>query len=234
MKYAYWGFAMLLFGSIGLIIIVMFESITLNNDSEYYVLREAMEAAMLESIDLDCYRVDTSSNGCGGQIKISEQKFVENFSRRFASSISGDANSYTLEFYDIIEMPPKASVNVIGTTKSYSLMVDGSGSDDGSFNLYNALTGILEFDYSNEVVDGENGWEEISGVTIESDIVIEEGAGTESVGITYTDNEKGESDSVVNESNFDEIDDDTLNADTDISDVLDDDNMVIDDIRGSG
>ena len=34
----------------------MFEFITLDNDSEYYVLKESMEASMLESVDLACYR----------------------------------------------------------------------------------------------------------------------------------------------------------------------------------
>ena len=56
MKYAYWGFALIMAGLFGLIFIVMFQSITVNNESEYYSLKEAMEASMLESIDWACYK----------------------------------------------------------------------------------------------------------------------------------------------------------------------------------
>ena len=106
-----------MFGLFGLVFIVMFESITINNESGYYVLKEAMEAAMLESVDLACYRIgdengfydfdgdgmpdsdingdgninENDKNACdGNDLKIVEQKFVENFTRRFAASITGD------------------------------------------------------------------------------------------------------------------------------------------------
>ena len=144
MRYAYFGFGMLLFGSIGLVIIVMMQSITINNDSEYYNLKEAMQAAMLESIDYACYRVDgrtvsVENNDCGYLLKISEQKFVDNFTRRFFATIGGDAAKYTLEFYDIIESPPKASVVIRGNTDSYGIVSGNEG-----FTITNALTGILE------------------------------------------------------------------------------------------
>lgn len=152
MKYAYAWITMLLLGAAGLVVIVMFETITLNNDSEYYVLKEAMEAAMLESIDVACYMlpengsVDSSGTaytgyGCNGKLKISEQKFVENFSRRFAANISGDVDDYSIEFYDIMEMPPKASVVINSNNRSYKLFTDLD-----SINIENVLSGILEFE----------------------------------------------------------------------------------------
>ena len=120
----------------------MFESITINNESEYYVLKEAMEAAMLESVDLSCYRIDEELGGCNAdQVKIIEQKFVENFTRRFAASISGDVTEYTIEFYDIIESPPKATVVIKGETQEYSLSMNDS---KDSFTILNDLSGILE------------------------------------------------------------------------------------------
>ena len=178
MKYSFLGFGLIMMGLFGLVFIVMFESITINNESEYYVLKEAMEAAMLESVDLACYRigdkygyVDLDENGvlddidgdgnitryndkfeiieedkddkyaCGDdEVKIVEQKFVENFTRRFAASISGDVTEYTLEFYDIIEMPPKVTVRVKAKTQEYML---SQGSKD-SFDIVNELSGILE------------------------------------------------------------------------------------------
>ena len=70
-------------------------------------------------------------------------KFVENFTRRFVTSVSGDVNQYKIEFYDIIESPPKASVVIKGKTKSYNLLAE-DGSD--SFDIVNSLDGILEYD----------------------------------------------------------------------------------------
>ena len=145
MRYAYFGFGMLLFGSIGLVIIVMMQSIAINNDSEYYNLKEAMEASMIESVDYVCYRVEgkevtpDEDNECGYNLKMSEQKFVENFTRRFVATIGGDAKGYTLEFYDIIESPPKASVVVKGHTNNYGVV-----SQNESFTITNSLSGILQ------------------------------------------------------------------------------------------
>lgn len=152
-----------MFGIFGLVFIIMFQSITVNNETEYYVLKEAMEASMLESVDFACYRIgdengfvdedgdgnlDTDMNGnpikkaCGvNDIKIIEQKFVENFTRRFAASISGDVTEYELEFYDIIEMPPKATVVIKAKTHEYLL---SAGGKKESFSIVNELSGILE------------------------------------------------------------------------------------------
>jgi len=142
MKYLYWGFGLIMFGLFGLVFIVMFESITINNESEYYVLKEAMEAAMLESIDYACYRIDVEDGGCGNnEVKIIEQKFVENFTRRFAASISGDITEYELEFYDIIEKPPKATVVIKAKTKEYMLSPNDNKEE---FTIVNELSGILE------------------------------------------------------------------------------------------
>lgn len=156
MKYSYFGVAMIFFGLLGLVLIIMFESITFDNDSEYYVLKESMEAAMLESVDLPCYRsTDVERDeqgkpvmvngkyvykGCHGvNLKISEQKFVENFVRRFSQSISGNVSSYTIKFYDIIESPPKATIVVTSHNKDYKFMYG-----DDSLDITNNLSGILQ------------------------------------------------------------------------------------------
>ena len=132
-----------MFGMFGVIFLVLFQSVTTNNESEYYVLKEAMEAAMLESVDWACYRIDEEDGGCSdNDVKIIEQKFVENFTRRFAASISGDATEYDIKFYDIIEKPPKATVIIKGKTKEYVL----GNNDPESFDIMNNLTGILELE----------------------------------------------------------------------------------------
>ena len=125
-------------GLFGLLFIVMFESITINNESEYYVLKEAMEASMLEAVDLACFR-NSGTDGCNGSVKISQQKFVENFTRRFAASVSGDVTQYQIDFYDIIEKPPKATVVIKGRTKRFALTTGGD-----EFDITNNLSGILE------------------------------------------------------------------------------------------
>ena len=145
MKYAYYGFVMIFLGIVGLVVIVMMQSITINNDSEYYNLKEAMKAAMIESIDITCYRTTNHliDDECGnGKLKISEQKFVENFTRRFVQTVGGDASSFEIEFYDIIESPPKASVVIRSSNDNYTYV---SGQE--SINITNSLTGILEQDY---------------------------------------------------------------------------------------
>lgn len=144
MKYPFLGLGFIMAGMFGLVFIVLFESVTINNESEYYVLKEALEAAMLESVDYTCYRIDEDNGGCGPHdVKIIEQKLVENFTRRFAASISGDVSEYKIQFYDIIEMPPKATVVITGKTQEYIL---SDQADAQSFDLTNNLSGILELD----------------------------------------------------------------------------------------
>lgn len=144
MKYGFFGLIIIMTGLLGILFIGLFQSITVNNESEYYVIKEAMEASMLEAVDIACYRDADKNKGCGERIKISEQKFVENFSRRFAGNISGDVNSFELDFYDIIESPSKASVVIKGLTKEYGIMV--TENSDGTFDITNHLSGILEYD----------------------------------------------------------------------------------------
>ena len=151
MKYGFLGFGLMMFGMIGLVIIVMFESITMDNDSQYYVLKEAMQASMYESIDRGAWANENYYQYCNykdnsgiksikiSKVKIVEQKFVENFTRRFAAGIGGDADDYTIEFYDIIEYPPKATIKITSNSKSYTFV-----SGDEGLNMVNNLTGILE------------------------------------------------------------------------------------------
>lgn len=142
MKYMFWNFGILMAGLFGIVFIILIQSITIDNESEYYVLKEAMEAAMLESVDITCYR-NSTLDGCGEVIKISEQKFVENFTRRFIESVNDEATQYQIDFYDIIETPPKATVVIRGTTQEFNLSTQDG---DGSFDIVNSLDGILIYD----------------------------------------------------------------------------------------
>ena len=139
MKYSYALLGMILFGMTGLVFIVLFEAITINNESEYYTLKETTQAAMYDSIDLSYYRIN-------GKLKISEQKFIENFTKRFANNILGDVQKYELKFYDIMESPPKVTVVVNGQTSSFNLT-----ENNNSFDIINNLTAILGYDNENRI-----------------------------------------------------------------------------------
>ena len=133
-----WSFAIagvVIAGLIGLAIIMLFQNITTNNEQDYYLLKEVAEAAMTESVDLAYYRTT-------GEIKISEQKFVENFIRRYAEVASFNANGYKIEFYDIMEVPPKASIRVTSKSDTYKITTDAQ-----NFDIVNELNAILETVY---------------------------------------------------------------------------------------
>lgn len=131
MKYAFWGMALIMSGVIGIVFIVMFQNVTVTNESEYYVLKESVEAAMYESIDVGYYRDY-------GEWKIREEKFVANCTRRFAVNISS-GTSYRLTFYDIMEKPPKVTVVAESKTDSFNIVGEADG-----FNIVNDLSAILE------------------------------------------------------------------------------------------
>lgn len=126
---------MIAFGIVGIGFIVLFENVTINNESEFFVLREAVEASMYEAFD-ETYYIKT------GKVKIIEQKFVANCTRRFFNSISGAGKGYQLTFYDIMESPPKVTVVANSKTDNYSAV--GLGGEDG-FNILNGLSAIFEF-----------------------------------------------------------------------------------------
>lgn len=133
-----WSFAIagvVIAGLIGLAIIMLFQNITTNNEQDYYLLKEVAEAAMTESVDVAYYRTT-------GEIKISEQKFVENFIRRYAEVASFNSNGYKIEFYDIMEVPPKASIRITSKTDTYNISTDSQ-----NFDIVNELNAILETVY---------------------------------------------------------------------------------------
>ncbi len=132
MRYSFASFGMILVGLIAFVIVITFQRVTINNEGDYYSLKEAMEASLFESIDIPYYR-DAES---GGTIKIVEEKFIENFTRRFIKNTVGNSNGYVLEFYDIMESPPKASVIIKNKTESMTF-------SDEDFDVVNKLTGIL-------------------------------------------------------------------------------------------
>lgn len=134
MKESIWGIFVVVLGIVTIILINLFQTITNTDEHNYNLLKETTESAMIDAFDIATY----SSTG---NIRIDREKFVENFIRRFAEDASL-AQKYTIEIYDVHEMPPKVSVLV--KTKHNAAILNNDIMD---FNIYNRLDAILEIPY---------------------------------------------------------------------------------------
>ena len=138
MKWSFATVGLIAAGLVGVVIILLFQNLTVKNEEDYYLLKEILEASMTDSIDLAYYR-DT------GELKIVQEKLVENFTRRFAESSSIlNTQNYSLEFFNIMEKPPKASVRITTDIGEYTIF--GNHLEAQSYGVTNSLDGILEID----------------------------------------------------------------------------------------
>ena len=131
MKESYWGYWLILLGVFVIIIMMLIQNVTTNNSQDYYLVKEITEAAMLDSVDYGYYRQY-------GEVRISKEKFIESFLRRFAESASL-STTYKIQFYDIYEVPPKVSVKVSSSSKSFNVF-----GDTDSFDIVNRIDSVLE------------------------------------------------------------------------------------------
>ena len=133
MKWSFYSAGMVMFGLVGMGIIVLFIQLTVNSDEEYYLLKEVTEASMMDSIDITYYRNT-------GNIKIIKEKFAESFFRTFAQSTNNNANSYQIKISNIVESPPKVSVEITSELGKRTIF---KSRDD--YNVYSDLDAIIEF-----------------------------------------------------------------------------------------
>jgi hypothetical protein len=131
MKESMWGYLIISLGIIIIAVILLVQRFTSRNEQDYYLSREIIKASMVDAIDYGSY-------GASGKLVMSKEKFVAVFTRRFAESVSPD-NTYQLDFYDIHEYPPKATVK-ISTTSGEQVVKDTML--DLEIDTY--ITGILE------------------------------------------------------------------------------------------
>lgn len=130
MRESMWGVFVITVGVVLILLIYLFQGITNTDEHNYYLLKEATEASMLDAVDVADYRVT-------GKISINREKFVEVFVRRFAES-ADLSNSYVIEIYDINEEPPKVSLLV--KTKKNGVVTN----ETIEFDITNRLDAILE------------------------------------------------------------------------------------------
>ena len=126
----------IMLGVVSIGIIYFFQNVTNTDEHNYNLLKESAEAAMYDAFDLTAYRYD-------GTVKINQEKFIENFMRRFAENASL-ARTYKIDIYDINETPPKVSIKVSTADNSTSTNVTG---EKITFDVVNKLDAILETRY---------------------------------------------------------------------------------------
>jgi len=178
MKWSYATLGVFLIGFIGVVIILLFQELTTNNENDYYLLKEITEAAMIDAIDIPYYRET-------GDLKIVREKFVENFTRRFAESTMFISNRYTIKSYDIMETPPKVSIIIDTGVGEYTI-----GSDTDEYGLSNKLDAILEYIGTNTFVSTGSSYYNNPYVsrtyTNEYYAVASKGVGSSSFNVTYS------------------------------------------------
>ena len=128
----------LMLAIMALAVINIINNYSASNELTESLLKDTVEAAMLDAVDLSYYRVS------GGVVRMDEEKFVENFTRRFAESVSSDKD-YQVKVYDIYEIPPKVTIQVGSSTTA---TFEGEGLD-----IVNKISGILETKYTSPVLE---------------------------------------------------------------------------------
>ncbi len=138
MKWSFAAIGVFLLGFIGIVIILFFTEATVSNEQDYYTLKEAAEASMIDSIDIAYYRLT-------GDIKISQEKFVDVFTRRFSQVSTYGQGNYSIDFYQIIESPAKVSIRIVDNTKKYTLLNTSVDSENSKLQakIVNELSLII-------------------------------------------------------------------------------------------
>lgn len=132
MKESYWGYWLILLGSVIIIVMMFTQNATTTNTQDYYQLKEVANSALYESIDYS-YFAQTH------QVRIIKEAFVENFIKRFSQTVSL-TDSYQVDFYDLYESPPKASVKL--STKTGQFLIAGG---TNQLDVVNSINLIVEF-----------------------------------------------------------------------------------------
>ena len=136
MKEAFWGVLIIVLGLFGVVVVNLFQNVTVDNDRVYYLIKESTEASAYDAIDLTYYRLS-------GDVRMVEDKFIENLTRRFAENVT--IGNYQIVVFDVNEIPPKVSLGI--TSGITSLRGE-------KFNIQNRVDGVIETKYTlDEILD---------------------------------------------------------------------------------
>ena len=131
MKESYWGYWLVMLGILVIGVMLLISSTTTGTTQDYYELKETASASVIDAVDYSYYRLY-------GDLKISKEKFIENFIRRFSESATM-TKEYNISFYDISEVPPKVSVKVTTKTDNFTIFADTT-----SVDVVNKVDAVLE------------------------------------------------------------------------------------------
>lgn len=134
MKESIWGYMIIVLGVLAIGVIWFMANVTRTDQHNFYLLRETVEASMLDAVDLSIYRET-------GEIEINETMFIESFLRRFANN-ADLSNTYVIEIYDISTKPPKVSMRISSAT------TNSSTGEIIEFDMVNNIDAILETTYT--------------------------------------------------------------------------------------
>lgn len=142
MKESYWGYWLILLGIFIVVVMMLSNDATTTNTEDYYQLKEVANSALYDAIDYSYYSQTR-------QIRILKEVFVENFLRRFAETVN-ITDTYTVQFYDLYESPPKVSIKIATTTAGFVVGRDSSNVDPNEavtqLDVVNSIDLIVEFD----------------------------------------------------------------------------------------
>ena len=137
LKESIWGYAVIVLGIVAIVVIWFMANVTRTDQHNYNLLRETTEAAMMDALEIGTYITE-------GRVVMNEEKFVENFIRRFAQNADLN-NEYLIEIFDISTEPPKVSLRV-SSKKQTSISTVGD-SEIITFDIVNNIDAILETTY---------------------------------------------------------------------------------------
>ena len=132
MKESYWGYWLILLGIFIIVVMIFTQDATTTTTQDYYQLKEVANSAMYDAIDYAYF-------GQTQQVRIMKEVFVENFVRRFAETVSA-TNTYQIDFFDIYEAPPKASIKISTNTGNYVI-----AKEQADFDVVNSIDIIVEY-----------------------------------------------------------------------------------------
>lgn len=142
MKEAFWTYLVIALGIFIFVVLILVQDLTTTNEEDYYLTKEVLEASMIDALDYGVYRQY-------GDIRMIKEKFYESFIRRYSESVGG-VKTYKIEFYDVYEYPPKATVRVKTSTNEYTVTTDSTV----NFDIVTVLSGILESKYEDSAFGG--------------------------------------------------------------------------------
>ncbi len=131
----------ILLSLIAIVLISIFTNFSTGSELDYYLVKETADAAMEDAID-PVYLKDC------GLYRIDKEKFVENFIYRFANNVDNTRN-YSIQFYDINEVPPKVSIRVDSLT---AMSVKLGEEDAQAADITTSYDAILEANKSGDMV----------------------------------------------------------------------------------